>query len=147
MGKVRILINMRPFLRKFVLILIILGLPMQGALAAIMPLCAQVAQAKGTSAGLETQIHADISMPSAPSVGCGPHHIASHDQMVNTEDVADDEMAFTLSCDGVVCHINGNGLPPAAYALNSVSGFSYATPFNSRFTSFILQQPQRPPLA
>lgn len=146
-GKVRILINMRPFLRKFVLVLIMLGLPVQGALAAIMPLCVQVAQAKGTYTGLEPQIHADISMPSAPSAACGQHHLANHEQTVNSEGVAGDMMAYTLPCDGVVCHISGSGLPPAAYALNPISGFSYAASFTSRFTSFILQQPQRPPLA
>lgn len=141
----RILNNMVLSARTFTLILIMLALPLQGALAAIMPLCAQVEPAKNRSSGLETQIHPGMLMSSSPSTACAEHDMVSHEQTVNNKG-ASDEMALNLPCDGVVCHINGSGLPPATSALNPASGFSFAEPFSFRFTSFILQQLQRPPL-
>ena len=142
MGKMRILINMSLFFRKLhklLLVLIMVGLPLQGTLAAIMPLCAQAMQAQDMRAGLETAIHA--SSPTA----CSQHDVDYHPQPIGNNGNTNDA-AFTLSCDGVVCHISGGGLPPAAAALNLAGGFSYAASFNSRFTSSILPQPQRPPL-
>jgi hypothetical protein len=127
------------------------ALPLQGALAAIMPLCAQ---ARNMSAGLEDHIIPLSSViPSAiPLIACGQHDSNSHEQRHSGlgghgDDGAANEAGFALSCDGVVCHISGNGLPSAASALNFTGGFSYPVSFNSRFSSFILQQPQRPPLA
>ncbi|SOD41673.1 hypothetical protein [Nitrosovibrio sp. Nv4] len=131
----RILENMKLRASTFISILIMLALPLQTALAAIMPLCAQ---AKNMPAGLETQISS--AMPTL--IACSQHDSNSH---AGNDDGAGEE-DFTLSCDGVVCHISGNGLPPAASSLNFAGGFSYAISSNSRFSSFILQQPQRPPL-
>ena len=137
--------------RAFILILIMSALPLQGALAAIMPLCAQ---ARNMSAGLEAHIIPLSSVvPSAiPPVACGQHDSNSHEQLHGGhggygDDGVANEAGFTLSCDGVVCHISGNGLPSVPTALNFAGGFSYPFSFNSRFSSFILQQPQRPPLA
>jgi len=130
---------MSSFFRKLVLVLIMVGLPLQGALAAIMPLCAQAAQVKDMSAGLEEPIH------SAAPTGCSQHDTASHPQTVNNNSNPD-EAGFALSCDGIVCHISGNGLPLAASVFNLAGGFSYTVAFNPRFTSSILPQPQRPPL-
>lgn len=134
----RILNNMILRTRTLTLILIMLALPLQGALAAIMPLCPQ---AKNTLAGLESQIH-----PIATAVPCNQHNIANHEHPVSNDSTAN-ETAFNLSCDDIVCHINGNGLPQAASALNLAGGFSYTVAFNPGFTSSILPQPQRPPLA
>ncbi len=139
--KVRILINMSLSfhkLHKLLLALIMIGLPLQGTLAAVMPLCAQAMQARDIRAGLEALAH--FSSPTA----CGQHDIDNHPQPVADNGNMNDATS-ALSCDGVVCHI-GSGLPPAASALNLTGGFSYAAPFNSRFTSSILAQPQHPPL-
>ncbi|SDZ92975.1 hypothetical protein SAMN05216411_1038 [Nitrosospira multiformis] len=137
-NKMRILVYMSLILRKLVLILIMLGLPMQGALAVIMPLCAQT---KSMAASQETQIrHSDF--PAA----CSQHDTIHHDD--SSSDMNDPAREdFVLSCDGAVCHISGTVLPSAATALNLANRFSYPALFDSRFTSFLLQQPQRPPLA
>lgn len=134
----RILNNMILRVRTLTLILIMLALPLQGVLAAIMPLCPQ---AKNTSAELETQIH-----PIATAPPCNQHDIPYPEQTANNDGTAD-ETDFNLSCDDIICHINGNGPPQAASALNLAAGFYYTLAFNSRFTSSILPQPQRPPLA
>ncbi|WP_090827412.1 hypothetical protein [Nitrosovibrio tenuis] len=131
---------MSSFFRKLVLVLTMVGLPLQAVQAAIMPLCAQ---AKKISAGLEAQTSSADLTPISSSA-CSQHS-ESDEQHVNGHGTADD-IAFVLSCDGVVCHISGGALPPAAAALNLADGFSYAASFNSSFTSSILPQPQRPPL-
>ncbi len=128
--------------RTFLLILMILSLPLQSALAAIMPLCAHARNMSG-SGGPGNQIDHGI-----PSAACPLHDSNDHKQPDgqpgggNAEGGAD----LTLSCDGVVCHISGNGLPPAASVLNLPGGFSYAILPISRLSSLVLQQPQRPPL-
>lgn len=145
MEEIRILDDMMLRTHTFILILIMLALPLQGALAAIMPLCAQ---ARNMSAGLEAHVvQLSSAIPSAsPQFACSQHGGSSHEQLHGDYD-AESEAGFVLSCDGVVCHISGNGLPSAPAALNFAGGFSYATSFNSHFFSFSLQQPQRPPLA
>lgn len=133
------------FFRKFHKLLLILsmaGLPLQGALAAIMPLCAQAMQAQDLRAG-STGIKAPAH--SATPTACSQHGFDDHPQPIGNEGDMNDT-AFALSCDGVVCHVSGNGLPPVAAVLNSAGGFSYAASFNARFTSSSLPQPQRPPL-
>ncbi|HTJ54874.1 MAG TPA: hypothetical protein VL380_05610 [Nitrosospira sp.] len=124
--------------RRLVLVLIMLGLPLQGALAAIMPLCAQIMQARDSDAAREAVVH------SPSSIACSQHDADYQPQLQGNDGNTD--AAFVLSCDGVVCHISGTGLPPAAAGLNVAVEFSYAAWFNSRFTSSILPQPQRPPL-
>jgi hypothetical protein len=131
----RILNNMMSSARTFTLILIMLALPLQGALAAIMPLCAQ---AKNTLA-LETRIH-----PITSAVSCSQHDIADREQAVSNDSTTDD-MAF-LPCDGVVCHISGSSLPSASSPLNLAGRFSYPVPSDSHFASLTSQQPQHPPL-
>ena len=135
----RILENIMLRIRTFVLILTMLGLPLQGVLAAIMPLCAQ---AKNVAAGPDAQIPSVI----IPSSACAQHDDTSHDPSANN-DGSVNEANFSLSCDGVVCHISGNALPPAASLLNLAGGHSYAISSDSRFTSSFPHQPQRPPLA
>jgi hypothetical protein len=128
--------------RIFLSILIILSLPLQGALAAIMPLCAQ-ARNISVSGGPENQIDHE-----APSAACSLHDSSDHKQPDSQTDGDNVEGGadLTLSCDGVVCHISSNGLPSAASALNLPGGFSYAILPIFRLSSLVLQQPQRPPL-
>jgi hypothetical protein len=135
----RILENIMLRIRTFVLVLIMLGLPLQGVLAAIMPLCAQ---AKNVEAGPDAQIPSVI----IPSAACAQHDDTRHEPSVDNDGPAN-EANFSLSCDGVVCHISGNALPPSASLLNLAGGHSYAISFDSRFTSSFPHQPQRPPLA
>lgn len=116
-----------------------LALPLQAALTAIMPLCAQAKNMPVIE--IETQISS--AMPSL--IACSQHDSGSHEQPGKDDGAGEED--FALSCDGVVCHLSGNGLPPAASSLNFAGGFSYTISSNSRFSSFILQQPQRPPLA
>jgi len=127
--------------RTFTLILIMLALPLQGALAAIMPLCAQ---AKNTTPSTSVELEA-ASRPVATAAPCSQHDVANHEQVAGNDSTTDD-MTINLPCgDGVVCHIS-SGLPSAASALNLAGGFFYPVPSDSRFTSLTLQQPQRPPL-
>lgn len=126
--------------RTFTLILIMLALPLQSALAAIMPLCVQ---AKSTTANTSIELEVDTH-PIATAAPCSQHDIDAREQAAN--DSTTDDMTFNLPCDGVVCHISASGLPSAASPLNLAGGFSYPVPSDSRFTSLALQQPQRPPL-
>jgi hypothetical protein len=135
----RILENIMLRARTFVLVLIMLGLPLQGVLAAIMPLCAQ---AKNVAVGPSAQIPSVIM----PSAACARHDDTSHKPSADNDGPVN-EANFSLSCDGVVCHISGNALPPATSLLNLAGGHSYAFSSDSRFTSSFPQQLQRPPLA
>ena len=136
-----ILGDMMSCARTFTLLLVMLALPLQGALAAIMPLCAQAKNmTANTSAELETDIH-----PVATAARCSQHDIVDHEQAASNDSTADN-MTFSLPCDGVVCHISASGLPSATSPLNLAGGFSYPVPSDSRFALLALQQPQRPPL-
>lgn len=127
-------------IRTFGLVLIMLGLPLQGVLAAIMPLCAQAKNV--AAAGPGTQIPSVI----IPSAACTQHDGTGHEPSVDNDGTLN-EANFSLSCDGVVCHISGNALLPSASLLNLAGGHSYAISSDCRFTSSFPHQPQRPPLA
>jgi hypothetical protein len=144
--EISILDNMMLRTRTFIVILIISALPLQGALAAIMPLCAQ---ARNMSAGLETHLISSAIPSAFTPAACAQHDSNAHEQLhdVHGDNDPANDAGFALSCDGVVCHISGNGLPSVLAALNFTGGFSYPVSFNSRFSSFILRLPQRPPLA
>lgn len=119
--------------RKLLLVLIMLWLPLQGAIAAIMPLCVQ---AKQMGASL------DIPAVTAP---CDLH---DDGEEVSTTHNASDNTTSNLPCESLPCYASFSTLLPATYAsLISTGGSSYAIAFDSRFTSAILQQPQHPPLA
>ncbi|WP_156972506.1 hypothetical protein [Nitrosospira sp. NpAV] len=110
-----------------------LWLPLQGAIAAIMPLCVQ---AKQMGASL------DIPAVTAP---CDLHDEGEEASATHN---APSDMTSSLPCESLPCYASFSTLLPATHAsLISTSSFSYATAFDSRFTSAILQQPQHPPLA
>jgi hypothetical protein len=119
-----------------------LALPLQGALAAIMPLCAQT---KNTTTDMSAELETDIH-PVATAVPCSQHDIADHEQTAGNDSTADG-MTINLPCgDGVVCHISGSAPPSTTSPLNLAGEFFYPVPSDSRFTSLALQQAQRPPL-
>jgi len=114
-----------------------LWLPLQGAIAAIMPLCVQA-----------KQIGASLDIP-AVTAACDLHH-HDGDQAGDQTSAhsAPDNMMSNLPCESLPCYASFSILLPSAYsALISIGGSSYAIAFDSRFTSAILQQPQHPPLA
>jgi hypothetical protein len=121
--------------QKFLLVLIMLWLPLQGAIAAIMPLCVQAKQL-GTSL--------DVS---AVTAACDLHHDDDESSTVNNGSASPD-MTFNLPCESVPCFTSFSAMLPSANATQIfIDGASYAASFNSRFTSVIPQQPQHPPLA
>jgi hypothetical protein len=120
--------------RKFILVLIMLWLPLQGAIAAIMPLCVQA-----------KEIGASLDIP-AVTAACDLHHEGDGDKAAASS--AADDATFSLPCESAHCFTSFSILLPSAYAAPILaSNSSYALSFNSRFTSSILQHPQRPPLA
>jgi len=119
--------------RKLVLVLIMLWLPLQGAIAAIMPLCAQA-----------KEMGASLDIPTI-TAACDLHHDSNDKPAMSS---ALDESTFTLPCEAAQCFTSFSTLLPSAYAAPLLAvNSSYAISFNSRFTSPILQQPQHPPLA
>ncbi len=111
-----------------------LWLPLQGAIAAIMPLCVQAKQL-----GVSLDIPAVIT-------ACDLHH--DDDRPVMGGGSAPDDPVFNLPCESVPCFTSFSAMLPSAYAALIFAGdSSYSASFNSRFTSIILQQPQHPPLA
>ncbi|MBA2659206.1 MAG: hypothetical protein H0U72_06585 [Nitrosospira sp.] len=116
------------------LVLIMLWFPLQGAIAAIMPLCVQA-----------KQLGANLDIPSV-TAACDLHH--DDDRSAMSGGSAPHDPTFNLPCESVPCFTSFSAILPSAYAaLIFVSGSSYSASFNSRFTSIILQQPQHPPLA
>lgn len=139
--------QMTPSARSFILLLIMLALPLQGVLAAVMPLCSQASHARHTY--MAAQPEAGTHQP-VPVETCRLHSVQDHEEDGHEISVKDGNAAgndLPLSCDGIVCHISGNSLPPAASALNFAGGFSYAFLPAVPFSSIIPPQPQRPPLA
>lgn len=110
-----------------------LWLPLQGVIAAVMPLCAQ---AKESGASLDMPV---------VTAACDLHH---DDDKKFSADGTHDEVAFNPPCEGVACFTSFSILLPSAHSAPIfIGGSAYAAAFDSRFTSTILQQPQRPPLA
>jgi hypothetical protein len=132
---------MSSFLRKLVLALIMATLPLQGALAAIMPLCVQAGQVLRPSLGVQPPVQAPVHATATP---CSQHD-ASNGSLANR--TGENQESFNLPCDDAICYISAGALPSATAPLNLFGGFSFTAPFKSRFTSSILPQPHRPPLA
>lgn len=150
--------------RKFQLVLIMLWLPLQGAMAANMSMCVKD---KDISVGRldtpETPL-ASVSatpgmLPCTAAMNAGPdtQEIPNPDQTAGTNDAGDagdelaqgtDEITPALKCDGTPCQASCTApIPSAASTTHPDDGSSYAVLFNSRFTLLVLEQLQRPPLA
>jgi hypothetical protein len=157
--------------RKSVLVLLMLWLPLQGAMAANMSLClkdkdinvarvvtpdtpetpetplasASVSAVRGmTPCAAEQAMIADSGTSDIP-------HADQHSRTAKefTQGIANtDEVAFTLKCDGVPCQASCTApIPSAASTATLGDRFSYGVLFNSRFSLLVLEQLQRPPLA
>jgi hypothetical protein len=157
--------------RKSVLVLVMLWLPLQGAMAANMSLClkdkdinAGRVDIPDTSDTPETPlastslsaVRAVTPCPAekamiADSGTSGVPHTDQHSMATKefAQGIAHtDEADFTLKCDGVPCQASCTApIPSAASTASLGDRFSYAVPFNSRFSSLVLEQLQRPPLA
>lgn len=160
--------------RRSVLVLIMLWLPLQGAMAANMSLCLKD---KHINAGrVDTPDIPDTSdTPETPLASAsvsavrGMTPCAAEKSMIADSGTSDiphtdqhsgaakeftqgithtDEAALTLKCDGVPCQASCTApIPSAASTASPGDRFSYAVLFKSRFSLLVLEQLQRPPLA
>jgi len=109
--------------RKLLLFLIVLWLPLQGVLAAVVPLCMHENNAS--------------TLTDAPALS---PQAACHEM--------DQTAASNLPCDNCApCHAGCNApIPSVASTIIPDSSSSYAVSHNSRIALFVPAQPQRPPL-
>jgi len=149
--------------RKFQLVLIMLWLPLQGAIAANMSLCLKAKDMSDVR--LDTPDTPGSPLPSIAAVpgmapcaaekamaaGSDTSDIPHSDQHSMGEELTQgiaDEVASAIKCDGAPCHASCTApIPSAASATRAGDGTSYAASFNSRFALLVLEQLQRPPLA
>jgi len=121
--------------RKFLLVLIMLWLPLQGTLAAAIPQRCMHENNVG--------ILSDVPALS-PSTQTACHEM--NGTMVMD---ADQNAASSMPCDNCApCHAAGCNAPiPSAFSTAIPdSNSSYAVSLNTRITRFVPEQPQRPPL-
>ena len=118
--------------RRLLLVLIMLWLPLQGAMAASMSLCAK-----------EKVSSAKPDKPAATAAD--QHHHVSHEHSM--QDVTD-EVTSNLQCNGGPCQASCSApIPSAASAAIFYGTSAYTLSFTSRFTSLVPEQLQRPTLA
>ena len=139
--------------RRFLLVLIMLWLPLQGAMAASMSLCAKEKDSVKLdtsfpdNAGMSpcVQEKTTLTAPDKPlAVAADQHHNGNHEQSMQG---AADEVTFNLQCSGGPCQASCSAPLPSVTAAAIFDGSSVYTPsFTSRFTSLVPAQLQRPPL-
>jgi hypothetical protein len=141
--------------KRLVLVSIMLWLPLQGAVAASMSLCAKEkdimraepdAQAASNTVMLPcTQAKDTTAQSDLPAItDIEQHHTVSHD----SNQGATGEITTSLPCESAPCHSScGATIPSASSTTILTGGDSYAVLFNTRFTSLVPEQLQRPPLA
>lgn len=116
---------------KWILVFFMLWLPLQGAAAAALSVCAQEKDFNPHYAIATTTIE-------------NHHHDDCHKQ--TTRSITDHLLA-NLPCDDTSCDAYGNTPVLSSYtALMLTNDTSVIASFNSGFTSFVPDQPQRPPL-
>ncbi|WON73686.1 hypothetical protein [Nitrosospira sp. Is2] len=156
--------------RKLVLVLIMLWLPLQGAMAATMSLCLKDKEMSigrlDTPTTTNTPEAPGASVPAIPgmlpcagAMNAAPdtQEIPDPEQTAGTGDAGDaahesvqgiGESTPIPKCDGTPCQASCTApIPSAASTTLPGDGASYAVLFNSRFTLLVLEQLQRPPLA
>ncbi len=122
--------------RKLILVLIMLWLPLQGVIAAVMPLCVQV-----------KDFGVNLDAPPVTTIAGDHQHDVCHKQSMQSMDSTIDNVTSNLPCDGTPCNTCSATILSASSTAIPTGGSSYAISFNSHFTSFVLEQLQRPPLA
>ena len=159
--------------RKLILVLIMLWLPLQGAMAATMSLCLKDKEMSigrpDTPTTTNTPEAPEASVPAIPgmlpcagAMNAGPdtQEIPDPEQTASTDVAgkADDDAHVSAQgigegtpipkCDGTPCQASCTApIPSAASTTLPGDGTSYAVLFNSRFALLVLEQLQRPPLA
>ena len=139
--------------RRLLLVLIMLWLPLQGALAASMSLCAKENDSVKLDASVPdnagmlpcVQEKTTLTAPDKPlAVAADQHHEGNHKQSIQG---AADEVSFNLQCNGGPCQSSCSApIPSAASAAIFDDSSVYTPSFTSRFTSLVSAQLQRPPL-
>ena len=156
--------------QKLVLVLIMLWLPLQGAMAANMSLCLKDKDISVSRLDPPNTTHTaeapQASVPAVPgmlpctgAMNASPdaQEIPNLDQTVGTNDARDElaqgtggtgEITPATKCDGTPCQASCTAPSPSAASTTVPGdGSSYTILFNSRFTLLVLEQLQRPPLA
>ncbi len=117
---------------KWLLLFFMLWLPLQGAAAAVLSVCAQEKS---------FQSHHEKSAATIDN----HHHDACHKQ---TADNATDHLLASLPCDDTSCNAYSNTPILSGYtAVIQINDTSTITSLSPSFTSFVPEQPQHPPLA
>lgn len=129
-----------------------LWLPLQGAMAASMSLCAKEKDSVKLDTSVPTntgtlpcaQEKTTIAEPDKPVVAAADQHNGNHEQSMQG---VTDEVTSSLQCNGVPCQASCSApIPSAASGSIFVDSSVYILPFVSRFTSLVPEQLQRPPL-
>ena len=149
--------------RKFQLVLIMLWLPLQGAMAANMSLCLKdkdmsdvrldIPDSPGSPLPSISAVPGMAPCAAEKALGAGSDtsdipHTDQHSMGEELTQGITDEVTPALKCDGTPCQASCTApIPSAASTTAFGEGSSYAAFFNSRFALLVLEQLQRPPLA
>ena len=121
---------MRLYLSNWILIFFILWLPIQGVTAAVLSVCAQD----------DFSTHHDVTLTAAVD---SHHHADCHKQSANGS-----PLVTSLPCDDTSCNAYNNTPILSDHAAPLLTNEpSVMMALNTGFTSFVPEQPQRPPLA
>lgn len=116
---------------KWLLVFFMLWLPLQGAAAAILSVCAQ--EKSLTAAHDKSAIAID-----------NHHHDGCHKQ---TEDSTSEHVLASLPCDDTSCDAYSHTpVLPATAAFMPITDTCTIASFDSGFVSFVPEHPQRPPV-
>ena len=139
--------------RRLLLVLIMLWLPLQGAMAASMSLCAKEKDSVKLDTSVPTnagtlpcvQEKTTLTAPDKPiPTAADQHHNGNHEQSMQG---APDEVTSNLQCNGGPCQASCTAPLPSVTSAAIFNGSSAYTPsFTSRFTSLVPEQLHRPPL-
>lgn len=123
---------MKAYNYKWLLVFFMLWLPLQGAAAAVLSVCAQENNLSN---------HADKSIVTIDS----HHHDDCHKQSPDGTTI--NHVLTSLPCDDASCNAYSSTPVLSGYTAPMLIKITSVVPsLNSGFTSFVPEQPQRPPL-
>ncbi|PTQ88034.1 hypothetical protein [Nitrosomonas ureae] len=123
---------MKAYNYKWLLVFFMLWLPLQGAAAAVLSVCAQENNLSN---------HADKSIVTIDS----HHHDDCHKQAPDGTTI--NHVLTSLPCDDASCNAYSSTPVLSGYTAPKLIKITSVVPsLNSGFTSFVPEQPQRPPL-